>query len=169
MIASKKDNMKLEKEIISVQSEFVTVGPTDLKIEDFKERLTKLEKKAKETGITDLKVQMSYDQGDVDCDNRPLYTMCLIGKRLETEGEWHKRLEDQKVRSKRELETAKAIVARSAIYDEKIKNIDAALDTSTLRCEKCNSPCSYTTYMSNWSESKRVCYDCCNKIRVKSI
>jgi hypothetical protein len=157
----------LEKEIIEVQSSYVRVGPINLTIEEFTKALLHLENKAIKDGLTDLTVQICYESGDEDIPNS--YSMSLCGKRLETEEEWHKRLEDDRQRAKRELETAQAIVARSTKYEERIKNIDAALETSTLRCEKCNKPCSYTSYILDWKKSKRICNDCCNKIRVKSI
>jgi hypothetical protein len=157
----------LAKEIIEVQSNYIKVGPLNLKMEDFKEKLEGLENKAIKDGLTDLTVQICYESGDED--TCPSYSMSLCGKRLETEEEWHKKLEDHKRRLKRELETAQAIVARSTTYDEKNKKIDAALETSTLRCEKCNKPCSYKTSMSDWKKSKRICNDCCNILREEMI
>lgn len=128
----------------------------NLTIDDTIKFLKKAEIIAKKKGFEDIKVEHIYYEGDEN--NLPYSTMVVTGWRLETEEEWHRRLEERQRSIKRNLDSAGQMVARKISIGQTIATIDEALAKSSLKCEVCGKPCSYTTYYNN--KTKRICGKC---------
>lgn len=129
-----------------------------ISLEEFAKKLQSIIKKATKDGVTELHFHWDRDEGDDD--TLPSETFTVMGKRLETEEEWHGRLVSAKNRCIRELENAQNIVKRSSHYTTKAQDIDKALEKSTLRCVKCGKPCNYTMCVLGWNNSKCICTEC---------
>jgi hypothetical protein len=131
-------------------------------IAKLKSELAILEKQAKKEGYKDITVDLHFDRGDEN--NLDSSELIVSGTRLETEEEWHKRLESIKTRKSNTISNAAKIMERSKVLVESIESINEALSKSSLKCEECKNPCSYTTYHGGWKHSRRVCYECLKKI-----
>ena len=132
-------------------------------IKDLTKELVKMERKGKKEGYENITIYTGLDEGDDD--NLPRYYIEAMGNRLETEEEWHNRLEDYRTQTKRTIENASRISKNSPSYIKKIEDIDEALKGSKLRCEMCGMPCSCKIFMSNWKKARRLCNTCTEKTR----
>ena len=155
--------MELKKTYIRKEIGIVSSSSSPFDLETFKINLNLIERKAKKDGFTKLQIFVGQEDGNED--NIGYNYIGLDGERLETEKEWHTRLEDSQRRCQRELETAQAIVNSSKKYTEKIENINKALETSLLKCEICGKPESGTIFKGNWKKSRRICHKCSEGVK----
>lgn len=152
--------MNLEREMINAVVGRVYI---DNPIEDYKRGFKQLEKKAKKEGFISLHLSIGYNEGDDNTLERNYIELC--GSRVETEIEWHKRLEWKKILNIRELEHAQQVLSWEKTSIEENTAIDKALEKTSYRCEKCGVPETGLTHMGNWKRSKRLCGKCCNILR----
>lgn len=152
--------MNLEREMTNATAGRIC---TDSTLKDFKRTFNQIEKKAKKEGFTNLHIIVTYDEGDDNTLAR--HYVEIHGSRLETEEEWHKRLEWQKLRNTRDLEQAQRVVSFGRVTMGENESIDKALEKSSLRCEKCGVPETGLVCMGGWKRSKRLCSKCIEAIR----
>jgi len=133
----------------------------NLSVKEFRVSFGKLMKRAKKEGYEDISVDFQTDNGDEN--NLSSSCMVLMGTRMETEEEWHKRLQHNYNNNKRILDQANRVVNVAKVYDDENDKIAEALSKSSLKCCKCGKPCSYTTWAGG--KTKRICNECCEKER----
>ena len=144
---------KREIEVILDDSVHVSRMP----IKDFKTALNKLEKGAKKEGLKEISASIRIDVGEDDWNESYLI---VSGTRLETELEWHKRLQDIKNHSSKILEDAKKVVKTGSYYTKLVKDIDNALSKSSLKCEVCGKPEHQILQKIDWKLPRIICNDC---------
>jgi len=84
----------------------------------------------------------------------------IMVTRLETEEEWHLRLESMKERTLNNLKNAREILLKENERMEKVAKIDEALSKSSFKCEVCGKP--YFSH-SPRSKSGQTCLQCLSK------
>jgi hypothetical protein len=133
-----------------------------MSIKDFKNRFRKLEREAKNS-YENITVDFGYEDGDEN--NLGSSYLVVEGIRVETEKEWHDRLESIKCCNKNTLDNANRIIMASKVYMDQNDEINFALSKSSLRCEICKKPWTGMCYQSNWKKSRRICPKCSDSIR----
>jgi len=128
----------------------------DITIDEAIKFLKKSKTKAKKLNFEDLKIHYAYYEGDEN--SLPQSSIVVNGWRLETEEEWHRRIEERKRAIQRNIDNAEATVARKTNLNQTIEAIDKALEKSSLKCKVCGKHCSYITYRNNKPE--RICCKC---------
>ena len=153
------DSQSLEKVWVSKDIYEIGVSNRPFAKNVIKE-LNKQFEKAKKDGWEDITIVTEEDSGDAD--NLPSSSIILCGYRLETEEEWHRRLDDKRMHLIKTISNAQDIVNRSDKIKEKIAEFDKAISKSSLKCIDCGNPCYYTTSMGG-GKSVRRCFVCLSK------
>lgn len=163
----KMQTNELEKQIkSSVTIKEISFYTNFNTIKALKTLLDKEEKKAIKEGYTNLRLDVLNKEGyDYEGASSDTVYLVLLGDRLETEEEWHSRLLRIKTRKVDDLEDAKKMTSEDGLkfYENEIDILSKALEKSTLRCEKCNCLCSYTTSFGG-KKARRICSKCADKI-----
>lgn len=156
------DQDSMEKQRINARAGSI-VFDSKLSLADFLKEVQKITRKAKRDGYKDLTVDGGYDNGDED--TLPSSFFQVFGNRLETEEEWHKRLEDIRRHNQNTLENAQRIMDRKENFLKRIVEVDTALDKSSLKCVDCGSPHSHLESGGGLKKETRLCGPCSNKRR----
>ena len=158
------DHYSVEKQEVqrAKVGEITRYSNSKFTLKDLKAELAKLEKKAKKEGYKDIEVDFEHDYGGENSLGGSY--MVVVGTRLETDDEWHRRLDRIKREHKMEIENAERTLKAVKIYTDKIAEVEKALEKSPLKCENCGSPESGLTHKGNWKRSRRICPKCCDKV-----
>ena len=124
--------------------------------------LKKAKAKASKNKFEDITVDYSYEEGDEN--NLTQSYIIVTGKRIETEKEWHKRLEHRRNVLKRSMDNAERVTNNLGHYKQEVSAINKALEKSSLKCEMCGSPTSMSVYHD--SKDQRLCEKCLSKLFV---
>lgn len=152
MNESSLEKIRVRKMVGSVDSDLKTANKVI-------EKLSTLVKLAEKDGLTDIRIDPEFEPAD-DCNLENRY-ISVTAMRLETDEEWHRRLESNKDRLLHTIENGKSIVQKEQHYRDKCKEIDEALSKSNLKCKYCGKPTSIS-----WNVNGKMVYtcpDCFNK------
>ena len=149
--------MELTKENVVVSVGSIERGG---KIEDFEKKFKAIKKKAIKDGCTNITVALEYREKGAGDDDYNSSWISIEGTRLETDEEWHKRLVLECGRLCRCIKDIERIPTDLTYYKKEIEKLNEAIETSPLRCEKCNVPVYWVTYTGN--KHKRLCNKCNN-------
>lgn len=128
-------DLKLEKQIVTSTIDTLSIYDEYSKIETFKQDLKRIEKKAKKLGYTNVRVELRYDGGDENELSKT--TFAVVGSKLETDQEWHTRLEWDRNRNTRLMEETLRNYNALPVFKDIDKQYEDALSKSPLKCTTC--------------------------------
>lgn len=150
-------DLKLGKQIVNSTIDTLSLFYDDYaKIETFKQDLKRIEKKAKKLGYTNVRVELRYNEGDEN--NLSRTTFAVTGDKLETDQEWHRRLEHEKIRNKRVIEETLRNHNVLSFFQDIDKQYEDALKNSPLKCITCGKPTAREIH--SWGKTRRICHEC---------
>ena len=156
-------DLKLEKQIVTSTIDTLSLSDDYAKIETFKKDFQRIEKKAKKLGYTNVKVELRYNEGDEN--NLSKITFAVVGDKLETDQEWHNRLEWDKNRNKRLMEETLRNYNILSFFQDIDKQYENALNKSPLKCITCGKPNAREVH--SWGKTRRICHDCSHALDLK--
>jgi len=156
-------DLKLEKQIVTSTIDTLSLYDSDSKIETFKQDLKRIEKKAKKLGYTNIRIELKYNDGDEN--NLPRTTFAVVGSKLETDQEWHNRLEWDRNRNKRTIEDTLRNYNALQVFQNIDKQYEDALSKSPLKCTTCGKPNAKEVH--SWGKTRRICHDCSHALNLK--
>jgi len=152
----------LNKIKITANIEQILFDRGEFDINSIINKLKKASKKATIKGFSKIKL-ITFDVPN-DENNLGYSGIQIVGERMETEEEWLRRIEGIKYHKKRTLDNYTRGIGLIETLNNDIKEIEKVIETTTLRCEKCNIPCSYTISISG-KKPRRLCSKCADKER----
>lgn len=147
-------DLQLGKKVITSTIGTLSLYSEHAKIENFENDLKRIKKKAKKEKYSNVRVEIIIDEGDGYRVSKT--TFAVIGDRLETEEEWHSRLEYAKYKNILNIDDIIREYNALELYNRIDEQYQAAIEKTSIRCEECGKPATNKTFY----HDKKLCNDC---------
>ena len=126
-------------------------------IDKFIQFFEKVKEKAKTQKFEHVRIVCDFVPGGVG-DDLSYSVIYVKGQRIETEKEWHERLENYRNSLNKIIEDAQRVIKNIPNYKNKIEQFTKAIEKSKLRCSVCKEPTTMTVFWQN--KSLLMCIKC---------